>query len=242
MAGRVETRGRALRAGYLSYLSRMVRIDLVSRRVPTRAESEQANLWRNRKANPFADIPSEMTAEWQLVDLAKGKRRDARFAEDGLDQLRIGIGDAGIDARYFEWPPENDPDRAPYRGLEPLEAEDAGIFFGRNGPTIVGLDLLRGLRETAPPRLVVILGASGAGKSSFLRAGLLPRLTRERQHFLPLPVIRPADYYSRHRSGGRTVPCGGRRGSANLPRPARPACHQRRPGADHNLHHPLRFL
>ena len=98
---------------------------------------------------------------------------------------------AGLDARYFAWPPENDPDRAPYRGLEPLEAEDAGIFFGREGPTVLGLDLLRGLREAAPPRLLVILGASGGGKSSFLRAGLLPRLAREDQHFLPLPVIRP---------------------------------------------------
>ena len=83
---------------------------------------------------------------------------------------------AGLDARYFAWPPEVDPDRAPYRGLQPLEAEDAGIFFGRDGPTVVGLDLLRGLRDAAPPRLLVILGASGAGKSSFLRAGLLPRL------------------------------------------------------------------
>ena len=72
-----------------------------------------------------------------------------------------------------------------------MKSEDAGIFFGRDGPTIVGLDLLRGLREAASPRLVVILGASGAGKSSFLRAGLLPRLARESQHFLPLPVIRP---------------------------------------------------
>ena len=83
------------------------------------------------------------------------------------------------------------PTVQPYRGLEPLEAEDAGIFFGRDGPTIIGLDLLRGLREAAAPRLLVILGASGAGKSSFLRAGLLPRLARESQHFLPLPVIRP---------------------------------------------------
>jgi hypothetical protein len=33
------------------------------------------------------------------------------------------------------------------------------------------IDPLRGLREAAPPRLLVILGASGAGKSSFLRAG-----------------------------------------------------------------------
>jgi hypothetical protein len=143
------------------------------------------------KSTPFADIPTEMTAEWQLVDLTKGKRKNARFAESGLERLRIGLTEAGIDARYFAWPPEGDPNRAPYRGLQPLEAEDAGIFFGRDGPTVLGIDLLRGLREAPPPRLLVILGASGAGKSSFLRAGLLPRLARESQRFLPLPVMRP---------------------------------------------------
>jgi hypothetical protein len=35
------------------------------------------------------------------------------------------------------------------------------------------------------------LGASGAGKSSFMRAGLLPRLMRDDWHFLLLPTIRP---------------------------------------------------
>jgi len=56
-----------------------------------------------------------------------------------------------------------------------MEAKDAGVFFGRDAPVIEALDALRGLREAAPARLFVILGASGAGKSSFLRAGLLPR-------------------------------------------------------------------
>ena len=50
---------------------------------------------------------------------------------------------------------------------------------------------MRGLRDAAAPRLLVILGASGAGKSSFLRAGLVPRIGRDDRNFLPLPVLRP---------------------------------------------------
>jgi len=72
-----------------------------------------------------------------------------------------------------------------------MEALDAGSFFGSDGPIIEALDSLRGLREAACPRLFVIIGASGAGKSSFLRAGLLPRLARDDRHFLSLPPIRP---------------------------------------------------
>jgi WD40 repeat protein len=154
---------------------------------------------------PFEDLPTELTAEWQLVDLTAGvrdhtanvtlppgdKTATVTFSGEGLNRLRIGMMQSGLDPSFFAWPPKHDPERAPYRGLHPLEAEDAGIFFGRDGPIVVGNDMLRGLKEGPPPRLAVILGASGSGKSSFMRAGLLPRLAREEQHFLPLPVIRP---------------------------------------------------
>jgi formylglycine-generating enzyme required for sulfatase activity len=154
---------------------------------------------------PFAALPTEMTAEYQHVDLTTGvrsvtfnvtlppgdKTATVAFSEEGLRRLKIGIMRAGLDASYFDWPPANDTNRPPYRGLKPLEADDAGIFFGRAAPVIEALDRLRALREAAPPRLLVILGASGSGKSSFLRAGLLPRLKRDDRHFLPLPIVRP---------------------------------------------------
>jgi len=55
---------------------------------------------------------------------------------------------------------------------------------------IRGLDTLRRMDDRGE-HLFVILGASGSGKSSFMRAGLWPRLKRDDRHFLPLPVIRP---------------------------------------------------
>jgi hypothetical protein len=153
---------------------------------------------------PISDLPSELTDAWQLVDLISGTdhrmtrvglpsghESHVTFSATGLTHLKAGLTKAGLDARFFVWPPDNEPDRPPYRGLKPLEAEDAGIFFGRQAEIIDALDRLRGLAEIPPPRLVVVLGASGAGKSSFLRAGLLPRLARDDRKFLPLPVIRP---------------------------------------------------
>jgi formylglycine-generating enzyme required for sulfatase activity len=151
------------------------------------------------------ELPEELAGTWQIVRLAAGRdhimlravlpitheEAHVTFSAEGLQRLKYGLEEAGLDPKYFAWPPQSDPNRPPYRGLRPLEAEDAGIFFGREGPIVEALDRLRGLRETVPPRILVILGASGAGKSSFLRAGLLPRLTRDDRNFIPLPIVRP---------------------------------------------------
>jgi TIR domain len=154
---------------------------------------------------PVGELPEDLAGTWQIVRLAAGRdhvmlrvvlpitheEAHVTFSVEGLQRLKHGLEEAGLDAKYFAWPPQSDPNRPPYRGLRPFEAEDAGIFFGRDGPIVEALDRLRGLRETTPPRLLVILGASGAGKSSFLRAGLFPRLARDDWNFLPLPIIRP---------------------------------------------------
>jgi hypothetical protein len=70
--------------------------------------------------------------------------------KEGLTRLKLGLERAGLDAKFFSWPPGGDPKRPPYRGLKPLEAEDAGIFFGREASTIEALDRLRGLKDATP--------------------------------------------------------------------------------------------
>src|SRR5215472_1704366 len=64
--------------------------------------------------------------------------------------------------------------QAPYRGLASFQPEDAAWFFGREE---LGLHLVRLATGAAAPGLpLAVVGPSGSGKSSLLRAGLIPRL------------------------------------------------------------------
>ena len=63
---------------------------------------------------------------------------------------------------------------SPYRGLSVFEEQDAGWFFGREAAAVALLDRMSRLLVGAG--LLVVSGASGAGKSSLLRAGVLPRI------------------------------------------------------------------
>ena len=63
---------------------------------------------------------------------------------------------------------------SPYRGLSAFGERDAAFFFGREAATAQVLERMsRGLAGTG---LLVVSGVSGAGKSSLLRAGVLPQV------------------------------------------------------------------
>jgi energy-coupling factor transporter ATP-binding protein EcfA2 len=58
----------------------------------------------------------------------------------------------------------------PYVGLRPFEVDESILFFGRNDQT---MELLQRLHQH---HFVAVVGSSGSGKSSLLRAGLIPSL------------------------------------------------------------------
>ncbi|MCJ0869988.1 helix-turn-helix domain-containing protein [Streptomyces sp. AP-93] len=80
---------------------------------------------------------------------------------------------------------------APYRGLARFEPGDSDVFFGRDRAVADLLALVGGHRDVA------VFGASGSGKSSLLRAGLISHL-RDTGRALPSPaairVLTPGEH------------------------------------------------
>ncbi|WP_181796738.1 helix-turn-helix domain-containing protein [Streptomyces sp. WELS2] len=70
-------------------------------------------------------------------------------------------------------PAQERDDPSPYRGLARYETDDRHLFFGREQLTA------RLAERVLTHRLVAVVGPSGSGKSSLLRAGLIPRLQGE---------------------------------------------------------------
>ncbi|MCX5345992.1 nSTAND1 domain-containing NTPase [Streptomyces atratus] len=69
------------------------------------------------------------------------------------------------------WPDLAVREVCPYRGLEPLTAEHAAWFHGRDTAKNAVVAALAGQR-----RILLLLGPSGSGKSSLIQAGVLPGL------------------------------------------------------------------
>ena len=88
----------------------------------------------------------------------------------------------------LEFAPKLEKDNNPYRGLESFEERHSQFFFGRQ-EVIEDLSV----HVTSPQQqLTVVLGISGSGKSSLVKAGLIPYLKQHQaQNWLILPPIRP---------------------------------------------------
>ena len=61
------------------------------------------------------------------------------------------------------------------------------MFFGREEESLAGIELL----VRGAPGLIMVLGASGSGKSSLVWAGMLPRLRPREEEWLIVEPFRP---------------------------------------------------
>jgi serine/threonine protein kinase len=122
-----------------------------------------------------ADVPRELI---QIVDRCLLKQKELRWqsAKELLDALA-----PFLPGRRTQ---ELQIDESPYAGLSSFQENDAGKFFGRNREIAAMVTRIR------DRPLMAVVGPSGVGKSSFVRAGLVPALKRSGENWETL-VIRP---------------------------------------------------
>ncbi|MFD0419827.1 NACHT and WD repeat domain-containing protein [Streptomyces sp. NPDC127108] len=102
-------------------------------------------------------------AHWQrLWELSVADPAGDRAAAAGEDEERTPTDTPAV------------PPVCPYRGLASYREQDAQWFFGRERSTDALVAQLRAAEKSGG--LVMLVGASGAGKSSLLNAGLVPTL------------------------------------------------------------------
>jgi WD40 repeat protein len=133
---------------------------------------------------PLVETPTKekfIGDDIQLLDLVKDR-------EGGLDRLRTELTRITLNSRgALPW----NNKRPPYPGLMAFAEADAAIYFGRDDDIRALIQRLEARRVQGGEKLVVVLGASGAGKSSLLRAGVAPRLKQDRHNWIVLPPFRP---------------------------------------------------
>jgi WD40 repeat protein len=106
--------------------------------------------------------PFLSTRTW--IDLRQGieERRGFQSLINGIKGLPLGP------ERAIE--PRNDI--CPYRGLQPFDEDHAEFFFGRDA------DIQRLIEKLKVTRFIAVIGSSGSGKSSLVRAGVVPALKK----------------------------------------------------------------
>ena len=131
---------------------------------------------RDRRAFPLIPVLGEGADSVNLPPFIQQQQWvDLREQEHAPGQIRRLVEVLrGASQPRAAMPPEYWTTHSPFRSLQAFDAEDSWLFFGRDRETDEILD-----RLGHGPTLAVI-GNSGSGKSSLIRAGLIPALRRGR--------------------------------------------------------------
>ncbi|MCU1645809.1 MAG: hypothetical protein JWN03_6084 [Nocardia sp.] len=183
VTGETEERNRSPRALFTQRFTELYEAagNPTLRRVATAAETRMRGAQGNRPGGASAQ---------RISDWKAGRNVPARFesllpvvltlvelARKGGHPLPRELAETREWQRLWHaattWNPDEDDHAAcPYPGLTSYRPENRTLFFGRTRATTELTALVR-----AATGLVAVIGASGAGKSSLLGAGLLPTLT-----------------------------------------------------------------
>lgn len=153
-------------------------------------EEIEEDATRRRRGFPLVDELLErlryVSSEHQGVDVSTALRDGRLNLEfDPAAEMRIDRGlrsagaliDIGLDPEAFPI----DPEKPPFPGLAPFgdDDSDAALFFGQGERIAMALERLRSQHTSGRRRSLAFVGPSGSGKSSLMKAGVLPRLRRD---------------------------------------------------------------
>ncbi|SNX62480.1 WD40 repeat protein [Streptomyces sp. TLI_55] len=168
-------------------VGRLQRVDERGR--PVRVSAQRISDWRRAR-----NVPAQFTALAAVLHILipQARRAQPTPVSTGLYDLthwqhlweRAITGAADEERAPAESPPPPTAGVCPYRGLASYRREDARWFFGRERSTDALLAQLLCAERTGG--LVMLVGASGAGKSSLLNAGLVPALAEGGQEVVQL--------------------------------------------------------
>lgn len=120
---------------------------------------------------------NDLSQELIIRDLGEHRLKDLKFP--------TSIYQLGGEGLPLDFPPirtkfsgteKPTPGEPPFKGLQYFDTVDANLFFGRE---LLTAKLVNRLRDTQ--FLTVVIGASGSGKSSLVRAGVVPALKKEQE-------------------------------------------------------------
>ncbi|MFD9705074.1 WD40 repeat domain-containing protein [Lentzea sp. NPDC059081] len=141
---------------------------------PVRVPAQRVSDWRRGR-----NVPARFSGLSAVLEILVGeaRKRKPQPAIDGLYELdswrslwEEALASPVTDS---ETPPQEDSAVCPYMGLSAFGPQDANWFFGRERATNALLD------RVTENGMTMLVGASGAGKSSLVKAGVLPRIGKD---------------------------------------------------------------
>lgn len=131
------------------------------------------------------------TGEIQYIDA----RTDYQGAlQKILKELEASTSDYRISTPEIPSLPAGVDPRNPYKGLLTFTENDSDDFFGREALTEKLKGRVLKTLEAKSDRFLAVMGASGAGKSSVVLAGLIPSLRKSHESWTILPKIVPGTH------------------------------------------------
>lgn len=128
----------------------------------------------------------------QFVDMRHDKYRSG--LDDLLTALEGNKPDIALPEPETPKLPDGTDPRNPYKGLLAFTENDSDDFFGREALIEKLKRRVLNTIEAKSDRFLAVLGASGAGKSSVVMAGLIPSLRKSHENWTILPKIVPGTH------------------------------------------------